>query len=251
MSSDTVVALKTGFIRTQTRILSQALQPSKRWRNISKEDGAISVAIIAEVTKEVNRLLRRHTKSAYSPLTIRHVAEQIDKLYWDAGAPDLFALEIDDAAANDIDDPTIRRDDELASDPIISKLPETWEDADSSISPQALETYSTRRDSLETLSARRAALRIKIATYKQVQSLLVAFKDPQQSVQPNLVTKDGELAAELAKSRTLSVRVGARLAGLKDDVDQDEEENDNEEDVSEWMKDLDGREKVAKLLGTW
>lgn len=33
----------------------------------------------------VNRLIRRHNKSVYSSLAIRHVAEQIDSLYWDAG----------------------------------------------------------------------------------------------------------------------------------------------------------------------
>lgn len=35
----------------------------------------------------MNRLLRRHNKSVYSSLAIRHVTEQIDKLYWDSGAP--------------------------------------------------------------------------------------------------------------------------------------------------------------------
>jgi hypothetical protein len=37
----------------------------------------------------VNRRLRRHTKVAYGSLSIRHVAEQIDELYWNSAAPEL------------------------------------------------------------------------------------------------------------------------------------------------------------------
>ena len=35
----------------------------------------------------MNRRLRRHTKVAYGSLSIRHVAEQIDELYWNFAAP--------------------------------------------------------------------------------------------------------------------------------------------------------------------
>lgn len=56
----------------------------------------------------VNRLLRQHVKAAYSSLAIRHVAEQIDRLYWNAAEPSL----------NNQDDPNDipRRDADLTSD---------------------------------------------------------------------------------------------------------------------------------------
>lgn len=63
----------------------------------------------ANVSQTVNRLLRRHTKSAYSSIAIRHIAEQIDKLYWEAGAPDLHADEA-------LSQTGITPDDDLTSD---------------------------------------------------------------------------------------------------------------------------------------
>lgn len=36
-----------------------------------------------------NRVFARHNKSVYDALAIRRLAEQIDTLYWDAGAPDI------------------------------------------------------------------------------------------------------------------------------------------------------------------
>ena len=44
----------------------------------------------------VNRLLRQHVKATYSSLAIRHVAEQIDKLYWNAAEPILQDDEVPD-----------------------------------------------------------------------------------------------------------------------------------------------------------
>lgn len=38
------------------------------------------------------------------------------------------------------------------------------------------------------------------------------FKDPQKNIQPNLITRDGELAQELDKMRILVARVAGRLS---------------------------------------
>ncbi|KAJ9638923.1 hypothetical protein H2201_004551 [Coniosporium apollinis] len=208
-AGNTVVALKTSFIRTQTRILSQPLQPSDRWRDSNHDVGGLSEANVKEAMREVNRLLRRHTKSAYSSIAIRHVAEQIDKLYWEAGAPEFYADETPSQNG-------VKQYDDLTSDEIIFTLPETWEE--SSIeeieNAEDMEAYTSLLSNLRSLSARRAALRRKIQQYRHLQSLLYPFKDPHENIQPNLVTRDAVLAAELTKMRTLSARVAGRVAGI-------------------------------------
>ncbi|EON64039.1 hypothetical protein W97_03269 [Coniosporium apollinis CBS 100218] len=208
-TSNTVVALKTSFLRTQTRILSQPLQPSDRWRDSNHDVGGFSEANVKEAIREVNRLLRRHSKSAYSSIAIRHIAEQIDKLYWEAGAPDPHA---DEALSQS----GITPDDDLTSDETISRLPETWEESSPRETEDAdgNEIYASLLTNLHALSARRAALRKKIQQYRHLQSLLEPFKDPHENIQPNLVTRDAALATELTKMRTLSARVAGRVAGI-------------------------------------
>lgn len=65
------------------------------------------------------------------------------------------------------------------------------------------------------MDARREAQRQKLAQYKQLQQLLEPFRDPQVNVQPNLVTKDGELKTELDRMRVLIARVASGIQGLE------------------------------------
>jgi len=119
------------------------------------------------------------------------------------------------------------------------------------VSPEESESYITTLRDLEELSNRRAALRRKLENYRRLQILVEPLRDPQKNVQPNLITRDGELTTELTRSRTLSARVESRLGGLKDRSQDNAEGMVQTEDVSEWMKDTDGREKVGRLLGSW
>jgi hypothetical protein len=50
---------------------------------------------------------------------------------------------------------------------------------------------------------------------QHLQRLIEPFEDPQKDVQPNLITKDGELVQELDKMRMLVARVGGRIAQQK------------------------------------
>ena len=68
----------------------------------------------------VNRLLKRHAKIVYSTLAIRHVAEQIDKLYWQSAAP----VESQDRAEDDV----LRQGDDLTSTEKVDNLPDEWDD---------------------------------------------------------------------------------------------------------------------------
>jgi hypothetical protein len=84
--------------------------------------------------------------------------------------------------------------------------------------PSDLKNKTTR---LQELKTRRAAAQKKLNALRQFQDFIQPIKDPQSSVQPNLVTRDGPLADELARSKTLGIRVAGRVAGLDGDGDGD------------------------------
>lgn len=50
---------------------------------------------------------------------------------------------------------------------------------------------------------------------KQLRDYLKPFKDAQENIQPNLVTKDGELSKELERMKVLLARVGEKMAVSK------------------------------------
>lgn len=154
--------------------------------------------------------MRRHTKAAYSSLAVRHVAEQIDRLYWDAAATDLEHGDYEEP-----DDGVLRVGDDLTSVEAIDKLPDTWEfDTDGTLTAKQRsdrDAYEEACRALKTLSESREAALRKLRAMEQLKTALLPFEDPRQNVQPNLVTRDGKLAEELDRCIELSVRVGARL----------------------------------------
>ncbi len=85
MAPPTVLALKTSFLSAQTRLLAQPLAPSRSWRsaNAEAEDG-ISEKALDDALFRLNHLLQQHSRRVHAPQATRHVAEQIDRLYWDA-----------------------------------------------------------------------------------------------------------------------------------------------------------------------
>jgi hypothetical protein len=110
----TITEVKAAFIRTQVRLLSAVLQPSQQWRDfadIAEEDN-LSDKVIHDVMSRgmiffssdnvrfgrlligssnvsiVNTKLKEHNRSVYSAPSQRHVAEQIDALYWDIVSKD-------------------------------------------------------------------------------------------------------------------------------------------------------------------
>lgn len=236
-NSSTVVASKSKFLRAQIRILSQPLQPAARRR---EDRGTLTESAVTEATREglschlaseirreaekttVNRLVRRHNQSVFSAVAVRHVAEQIDRLYWDNGAPELY----DEGFDENLDgyDPTIRLGDDLSRDEAIAKLPTSAQDMGDLRSVRdsgtQFESYERTFQRLRTLSERREALQRKIDAYKVFHESVAPFKEAKHNVQPNLVTRDGPLVEEMSKSRELSVRVGARIGSLM------EKEND-------------------------
>jgi Kinetochore complex Fta4 of Sim4 subunit, or CENP-50 len=91
------------------------------------------------------------------------------------------------------------------------------------------------------LDNRRHAQQKRLAQYKQLESLLEPFKNPQENIQPNLVTRDGELVREIDRMRMLVARVAGRINNTR--VIQTG-------DVSDTIPSTDPEDRLAALLDT-
>lgn len=85
-NAPTIIDLKARFLRAQILALSQPLRPSSSFQpSTSEEENALRQKSIDEALHKLNGLLKKHNKLSYGPQAQRHVAEQVDKLYWGAG----------------------------------------------------------------------------------------------------------------------------------------------------------------------
>jgi hypothetical protein len=184
---------------------------------------------------------------------IEHVVEQIDILYWESGARDIDE-ELDSATDVVEDVNTLYQSDDLTQDENIAKLPTTW---DTSADPPSSRNSDLTQDDylasvarLQDLATRRQMLQNKLGSYRTLLSLLKPYHKPKENIQPNLVWKDSPLAPELAKVRTLAIRVAARVEERFGDV-QVPSTAEDEEDVD--MDDLqgEGKKKVDRVLDSW
>lgn len=146
--------------------------------------------------RAVNREYSTHIKAALYPIALRSVAEQIDALYWESGAPTQHTPY----------DDVIRKTDDLTDDRIISSLNE-----DMMTSDDVREKIAR----LKQLAERRTAVQAKLQKYRALQAELEFLKDPAISIQPHLGTRDGPLVQELTASRGLSTKLAGRIAGQK------------------------------------
>ncbi|KZF19638.1 hypothetical protein L228DRAFT_250685 [Xylona heveae TC161] len=229
-NGETVVDLKQAFLRQQVRLLSQPLQISRDWRDRAPDEGngPLREKVVDEVLHKLNAIARRHNKSAYSSEALRHVAEQIDALYWESGAVS--------GGADEQDRSGLELGADLAQPETIEKLPEEWPTGEGE-DEAAVARYQELRERLFELSTQRQAQRQRFEHYKQLQKLVEPFRNAHENVQPNLVTRDGELGKELDKMRIFMARVTGKLADVRNNDIEDEVQMSNTE------------EKLAGILG--
>jgi hypothetical protein len=179
---------------------------------------------------------------------IEHVVEQIDTLYWESGASHID--DEDTQAPSDIhedDSNTVYQNDDLALDTNIAKLPATWPDRGADVSQ---DEYLSSISRLQELSAQRQTLQNRLDTYRTLLCLLEPYRKPKESIQPNLVWKDAPLAPELAKTRTLAIRVAARVEENSGHVQVPATAEDEEDIHMEGLR-AEGRRKVDMVLASW
>lgn len=144
--------------------------------------------------------------------------------------------------------------DDLTRDENIAKLPTFWDtSADSGSSSRGnvnQDDYLASVSRLQDLSARRQTLQNKLNTYRTLLALLEPYRKPKENIQPNLVWKDSPLAPELSKTRTLAIRVAARVDEKFGDV-QVPATADDEGDIDMDDMESQGKKKVGKVLESW
>jgi hypothetical protein len=183
---------------------------------------------------------------------IEHVVEQIDQLYWESGTREVDD-EIDSATDLVDDANTIYQNDDLTQDENIAKLPRLW---DTSADPASSDSSNITQDDylasvsrLQDLSARRQTLQNKLNTYRTLLSLLEPYRKPKENIQPNLVWKDSPLAPELARTRTLAIRVAGRVEERFGDVQVPATADDEDVDMEDLQNE--SKRKVESVLANW
>ncbi|PQE06948.1 Kinetochore fta4 protein [Rutstroemia sp. NJR-2017a WRK4] len=222
--SATIIDLKSSFLRTQILALSQPIQPSHDWQaSISEEENTLRQRAIDEALFKLNTALKQHNKLSYPPQAQRHVAEQIDRLYWAAGERDVNVNgeEWNEKGA----------DYRLAEN--IEKLPEEWSEEAETKAPKQAAKYKELQRKLVELDDRRKAAKERLEQTRAAKRLLDPFEDASVHVQENLVTKNSEMEKELERMRMLMLRVERGITGIggtseEDDMDIDFPENDRE-----------------------
>ncbi|CDM28676.1 hypothetical protein DTO013E5_892 [Penicillium roqueforti] len=206
-STRTVSELKSAFIWSQVRIFSESLDLPEDWRNYAAEttEGDLSDKVIEDVLHKVNAAAKQHNRVVYSSQAIHHVAQQIANLYWSSVSQEARSR---DAFARGIEKTT-----DLSRGMNITKMPVILESQEASEEDQA--RYLQLRERLASLDSQRQQRQRRLDQLQHLRRLLEPFEDPQKDIQPNLITKDGELVQELEKMRMLVARVGGRIAQQK------------------------------------
>lgn len=245
----TVVEQKQFFLQAKKHHLSRAILPSPRLKQIA-EDGGIELSVVKGALDKVNRDLKQHSRKVYSRQMMNHIVQQIDELYWESGARDM-----DDEGAEETpedDSNALYRKDNLTLDENIAKLPTLWDaSADPSPSPDVdQDDYTAALARLQDLSAQRLSLQTKLSTYRTLLALLEPYRKPKENIQPNLVWRDAPLAPELAKTRTLAIRVAGRVGERFADV-QVPATADDEGHVDMLSLQGQGKKKLDAILAGW
>ncbi|KAL3480291.1 kinetochore Sim4 complex subunit Fta4 [Aspergillus californicus] len=217
-SSRSISELKSSFIRAQVRILSESLEAPEDWRSYAAEpaEEGLSDKVVGDVLQKLNAALKQHNRIVYSSQAIQHVAQQITTLYWSSvsqATRELVSLE-----------GGVDRTVDLSSHPNITQLP--GELYDESASEEDQLRYKRLRARLASLDNLRQKRQRRLDQLRQLQHLLEPFREPQENVQPNLATRDGELVRELEKMRMLVARVSGRIGQSQ------KKNNDGESDVT-------------------
>lgn len=86
--SSTIVNIKETFLQTQIRTLSQDLVPTPEWRGntstASSQHRDLRAKEVSDALRELNAKLKVHNLLVYNGASRRHIAEQIERLYWEA-----------------------------------------------------------------------------------------------------------------------------------------------------------------------
>lgn len=211
-TSITLLTSKTAFLTHQARLLSQPLTPSAEWSTFAPPTTLppLPPSQIATALSHLNDKLKRHAKTVYSAPSQRHVAEQIDALYWGQVLKEEGEMGGDSLA--------VRTEVDFRDREIVEGLPEELEELtmndDQVVSGEDAERYALLRRKLGAAIRRRDEQRGRLEGYRVLREVIGGLEAARENVQPNLMTRDGELGRELERMRVLCARVAARVGGV-------------------------------------
>ncbi|KAH0611137.1 uncharacterized protein H6S33_011564 [Morchella sextelata] len=236
MTTPSIRDLKKGFLSSQLRTLSTPIEPPRAWQSQLPESpaGDLPDAVVAQALYKFNVVAKRHHRLVYSAQALSHVATQVQDLY----------QQPQPAGAEDAEEGVLRRGVDLREAENIALLPDTYPTPALSDSGGDLEAYQELHARLTALAAAVQAQRERHAYYVHLRGLVEPFRAPMESVQPNLVTRDGPLAAELERMRMLAGKLAFAIgrAGLEGGGEEGEEGEgeEGEEGEGEVMERLRG-----------
>ncbi|KTW29400.1 hypothetical protein T552_04111 [Pneumocystis carinii B80] len=183
---DSIYLHKKAFIESQISLLSRPLDPPPNWRENAKldEDGnELSEAAVIHAIYCLNVLLRKQYRIIFSSQAIRHVSEQIDRLYHSSNEVSLIEpVQCDFQSLDDIE-----------------KLPAVWPSDDEKSS----EKYTNLRARLLSLAPALDHLQQKHAFYESIESSLRQLRQ-----QTDLSSR---ISVELERTKKLTAKIGQKL----------------------------------------
>ena len=229
---------KLNFLNSQTRLLSAPLHHSPH----ATTEPLLTTSQLTSLLTQLNTKLKAHSRTTFTSQSNRHVAEQIDNLYWNEVNSSSTRQEGKDTTV-------VKRDADLLHTEIVNSLPESLreaqleqEEADDTdettphFSHSESQQYHDLRLRLIQLAAQRDEKLQKLQRYQKLQVLLRPYEKPESNVQPNLVQKDGEMAEELARLRVLCARIAGRVDGWDRQKQKGDQENRSGEGFEEKLK---------------
>lgn len=86
-NAPTILTKKLSFLTSQTRLLTTPDPlPSRAWtRANASSEAPIPQRAVDEALLKLAHVTKQHARRVYPPQAARHVAEQIERLYWDEG----------------------------------------------------------------------------------------------------------------------------------------------------------------------
>ncbi|EGO61067.1 hypothetical protein NEUTE1DRAFT_16584, partial [Neurospora tetrasperma FGSC 2508] len=242
----TILSLKSDFLNTQTRTLSQPLAPTRTFTSQNngissphsqlQQHQSIPQKPLSEAIQKLNHRLTQHNRRAYPPQATRHVAEQIDKLYFTSTSTSASLGKANEGDGEDEDDEDedgqawLRVNADLTVPRLITSIPDSW----SSVSekevddhPMEAKRFAELVAQLKELDQQKRKVLERVAKLRKIKGLVEGEGAEgegggggggggggMKAVQENLVTKNGEMEAELQRMRVLLARVGGRVEKL-------------------------------------
>ncbi|KAK6356591.1 hypothetical protein TWF718_000939 [Orbilia javanica] len=200
---------KKGFLISQTRIVSQAISVASGWEDGCCEAGPseLTAVVVENTLTKVNRLCQRHHQMVYNAPAIDHVSEQIEVLYQQQRQQQQQRND----KTPDQERPDVLGGQADLSDPRnIEKLPETWP-VEGHGAGEIYDAYKELVGQVSNMAAGLVNIRSRHERLLALRRKIGALESPREKIQPNLVFKDGELAAELKRMRILAAKLAHEL----------------------------------------